>query len=378
MSNLNPISARRERRLAVLLVLISTLLSLAALELVFRMLPTSDSLRALAVNQSNPVLRFSPNRDVLISRGPGFTPRARKHVNNFGFLSEVDFVPLHTTPLLAVIGDSYVEASQVNDSKTFHGILRRQLADTARVYPFGVSGAALSSYLAYAQFARQNFAPTSLIVVVVGNDFDESWLRYKNAPGFHYFSRADDGINLHRVDYTPGMIRRVLRYSAVVRYLRLNLQLEPKIPQLFRINEAIAAPRYVGNTASVYDADRLAAGYGAIERFLAQISAASGVRKDRILIVLDGIRPQLYRNTNAAQGSYFGLMRKRFLSEAQKTGIETLDLQTVFSQEFARRDERFEFKNDAHWNAQGHAVVAAALLHTRVLQTMEVPLQEIR
>ena len=48
--------------------------------------------------------------------------------------------------------------------------------------------AALSEYLAEAGFARATFRPDGLVIVVVGNDFDESLLRYTNgtAPGLSF------------------------------------------------------------------------------------------------------------------------------------------------------------------------------------------------
>ncbi|GHV05196.1 hypothetical protein AGMMS50229_07890 [Campylobacterota bacterium] len=66
-----------------------------------------------------------------------------------------------------------------------------------RTYSFGFSGAPLSQYLVYAQNYRKNY----LIVAVVGNDFDESLLTYKNNRGFHYYADTGYGLELQRIDY---------------------------------------------------------------------------------------------------------------------------------------------------------------------------------
>ena len=47
-------------------------------------------------------------------------------------------------PLLAVIGDSFVEGMMVPFSETCHGRLARGLAPAARVYAFGVNASSLS------------------------------------------------------------------------------------------------------------------------------------------------------------------------------------------------------------------------------------------
>lgn len=70
-----------------------------------------------------------------------------------------------------------------------HGRLARFAGARGRVYSFASSGSPLSQYLAYAELARDRFRPDALVVVVVGNDFDESLLEYNSAPGFHYLKR---------------------------------------------------------------------------------------------------------------------------------------------------------------------------------------------
>ena len=150
--------------------------TLLIIELVLAVLPVSDTLQALPVNAQNPVLRFRPNRDVTISRGYDFALRADKHVNNYGFVNDTDYDPDADQPLLAIIGDSYVEATQVTNREAMHGRLPELLDAQARVYSFGASGAPLSTYLAYAEYARNTFAPEAMVFVIVGNDFDESWL----------------------------------------------------------------------------------------------------------------------------------------------------------------------------------------------------------
>ena len=62
------------------------------LEIVFRILPTSDSFETKAVNADNKILRYQENRDVTKQIGFNFRHVNVKHSNNFGFFSDRDFV----------------------------------------------------------------------------------------------------------------------------------------------------------------------------------------------------------------------------------------------------------------------------------------------
>ena len=97
-------------------------------------------------------------------------------------MSDYDYHPASQdeSPLLAIIGDSYVEAAQVANRKSMHGLLASRFDGKGRIYGLGYSGAPLSQYLAFADFARNEFKPDAMAFVIIGNDFDESLLKYKS------------------------------------------------------------------------------------------------------------------------------------------------------------------------------------------------------
>mgnify|MGYP001345443883 CR=1 FL=1 len=69
-------------------------------------------------------------------------------------------------PLVSVIGDSYVEASQVNDDETFFHYLSSENPELD-VYSFGFSGAPLSQYLIWAKYSRETYGNKFLIINIV-------------------------------------------------------------------------------------------------------------------------------------------------------------------------------------------------------------------
>jgi hypothetical protein len=216
------------------------------------------------------------------------------------------------------------------------------------------------------------FRPSALVVVVVGNDFDESLLWYKAAEGLHYFERTADGsLSLVRIDYAPTWRGAFARHSALARYLLLHLNVVGTLSTL-RARLAPAAPEYVGNTAATASPERIADSKSAIDEFLRALPTYAGLSPERVLFVVDAPRPEIYAPAELAraQMSYFGQMRAYFLERAHTAGYETIDMQPLFLQHHARTQQRFEFPTDGHWNGLGHELAARAVEQSRVFATL--------
>ena len=330
--------------------------SFILLEVVFRLLPTSDSLKTQAVDESRPYLHFQPNRELTLSRGKFFEIVSRKRSNNAGFLSDLDYVSDGKSKFI-VIGDSFVEAVQVSNRDSIHGRLN-SLSPDKPVYGIGSSGSALSQYLAYARYAMNEFSPSGLCFVIIGNDFDESLLEYKDAPGFHYFRQREDTFDTVRVDYAPSPGKELLKLSALVRYLYLNVQLENvRLPGLAR-RELPGGTYFVGNFAKNVDSARIEKSKRAIDYFLSETEkVAKGIP---VVFVLDAPRPNLYSAAGLleAQGSYFAIMRSYFKEKAESYKFEVIDMEPVFTEHFRKNGQKFEYEIDAHWNELGHSLAA--------------------
>lgn len=343
------------------------------LEVILRFLPVSDSLLKLPVNSTNPYIRFKPNRDIVRSSGYNFSIASEKHINNYGFLNDNDYEPEDRSPLLAIIGDSYVEAAQVDNVETMHGILSNKTTTRGRVYSFGSSGSPLSNYLAYANYAMTEFNADALVFIIIGNDFDQSLTSYMNIPGGHYFLDGSNPLKLVRRDYQPALFRRVLRHSALARYVVLNLQLNWRsIENRFRNDGENAELEYVGNTRANFNAKRISDAQSAVDRFFELLPDLTGLANDKILFVVDGMRPQLYdpSTLKQANGSYFDRMRKYFATVASSWGYEVIDMQPIFLKRHSRDGTRFEYPTDGHWNEFGHALVAESISESAVFGSL--------
>ncbi|MDR3163163.1 MAG: hypothetical protein LBT81_04820 [Helicobacteraceae bacterium] len=224
----------------VISVCLGALIALVMLEIFLRFFPVGESLFFQSVNEENPVFRAEPDRSGWYSKNWNFKHAARWRSNNDGFINDRDYkTPIEreteSTGLIAVIGDSYVEALIVPPRESFFERLEKEMEGRQLVYSFGFSGAPLSQYLIWARYAQETYKNDYLIVLVIGNDFDESLLEYKSAEGGHYYEKSEGGLKLKRVDFTPSIMGRVARRFFIFQYTAHNIQLllPPPPPPIF-------------------------------------------------------------------------------------------------------------------------------------------------
>ena len=323
------------------------------LEVIFRVLPTSDSLMVKTVNPQNPILRFTENRDVTKQIGFNFQHVNVKHINNHGFASDKEFQnkELQTKPVIAVIGDSYVEALQVQNKDAFHAILDEDL-ENYDVYPIGISGSPLSQYLAFSKYAAEQFNPELYVFLIISNDFTESFREIKRAQGFHYFNEHG-GLTL--VNYSPSLLKRLARRSAFIRYLHLDLKITAQLQKIF--------PRKIKTSDAQSNArsEFLRKGRVSIDRFLYEIKNLADT--SRVIILLDGDRNSIYsgmiqRDINKPVNILFselGTLSKDI------PNVDVVDLHNFFQSDWESNNKKFNYDYDYHWNEHGHAVAAQAL-----------------
>src|SRR5437764_8947358 len=364
-------SRRRELLLSLLLSLASIVFCLLVAEVALRFLPVSSGLRSMPVTAADPVLHFTPNRPFTNSLGWNMDNVVHGRVNNAGFVNDQDYAP-DGLPLIAVIGDSFIEAQMVPYAQSLQGRLAAALRDKFRVYSFAGSGAPLSQYLIWGGYAVTKYGARAVVINVVGNDFDESLSAYRLGPGFWQY--APDASGVLRLTLNPheaGALISLARHSALARYVIINLGIQNRLFGIRALGELIfgkpanAAPRYAGNTDASADKNRVQDSLAAIDAFFRDIPERVGLPPDRVLFTLDG-----FRYADAAQagaGTYFDLMRRAFIEKAAALGYEVIDLDTRFIPRHARTGESFEFYDDNHWNAAGHEVAAQAVLESKLL-----------
>jgi len=348
------------------------------LEVVFRVLPVCYPPYILTTDEKNPVARFQENTNYLYSNGWNFNIISRKRTNNWGFANDQDYIRSDSSPLMVIIGDSFVEAHQVANEESMHGILAKEAKPFGRVYSLGLSGAQLSQYLIFAEHAKDELSPNSMVFIIIGNDFDESLIKYKSSPRLHYFEEKNDKYVLTLIDYNCSVLKKILRKSAFVRYLMLNLHIKENIKQLlmkFKHNPM----QFVGNVPSVVSCQRLENSKKAVDEFFHQLPVKSGLGTKDILFVIDGLRPSLYSEEGLmdSKESYCNQIRTYFIRRARQLGYELVDMQPVFIEKNRHDGSTFEFPYDGHWNQLGHKLVASEIAKSQLYKSTFTPLNTL-
>ena len=350
-------------------VVASVIFILLVLEAGLRFLPVAWAPDVFRPTPDDTMQRYEPNAAFTWSHEWNFQDVVRGRTNAQGWIADYDYDAKAATPLVAVVGDSYVEALRVPFADTVTGRLQAALGGHGRAYAFAQSGAPLSQYVAYANYACTHYHPDRMVVTTVGNDYDESVVTHRKRNGFfHLYPRPDGAFDYKLTSLgPPSLAERVLRRSALALYLMRNVGVSALLDRFGfdPAHAAVAEPSpAVGNTPSDANPARVKEGEAVIAWFVSVLSRAACLEPKNIVLVVDAMRPEIYDGDEAlavARVAYFSRMRETLMAAAKEHGYVVVNMEPHFRAAYARDGRRFEFINDWHWSAHGHDVVAAAV-----------------
>lgn len=336
-------------RKLLLITLPSLLVCFLFAELVFRFVIPAAELPNAEFERGLMRFDLEGSRGGLFTVGPFAEGRGRWRVNNDGWNSAIDYSRNPRRPLIAVIGDSFVEAFHVDADRNFAALVRQRLQGKGEVYSFGFSGTPLSGYLELARYARREFRADVLVINVVHNDFAESVRSIEAKPSFLQFDeRGGELVEVPSAGYEHSPLRRALRHSAVVRWVVINCKLSRNVTRLRRAEESEAA-RLLRHRPKIEPV---------AEAVFARLRAENP--QTPIFIMMDGPRQRMFADARSqAQLRWLPEMVGR-LSRAH--GFEFIDLESPLKSYSQRSGQPVAFESDYHWNAAGHAVAANALM----------------
>lgn len=342
----------RKLKQNVLLSILSVSFTCLVLEIIIRLFDLAPAPPKLLYDSSNHVVKFEPNQTGVISFGKLGEKQVNYRINNCGWNSAIDYDTTDTRPLIAVIGDSYIQAMQVGVNQSYPALLQQKLKNTYRVYSFGFSGAALSQYVSMGEYVQKTFKPQIIIFNSIHNDFDESFCHLKgNGMGFMCLDTVN--YQTHYFDFQqPKTLRsewlhKMIYSSALVRFLAVhgNVKNGWQIKPTGNFNQNIDPIRVKALSSKI---DR------AIEVLLEKIKNENP--DSRILFVMDGLRNDIYKNTVSTSNLAWlqTLMKDKVTAEK----MEFIDLTDSFLTDYQRHKTHFESETDYHWNEYGHQKVA--------------------
>lgn len=330
------------------------------LELTLRFLVPVSEIPAAHFDNKDLMYRFRPCQSGIYRIGKYGQQSGRWRINNFGWNSPYDYREEKNKIRIAVIGDSYVEAFQVDVEKSFPYLLGKKLGSEYEVYSFGISGAPLSQYLHIIRYVDKYFNPDMLIVNVCSNDFDESILEY-NAGGTRFMTLSVSGQDV--VENKPqanknfaefALWKRIINKSALARYVLFNLKLKQVYSEL---TDRKARKAYENNIDFALAGNRQVAINTAARYVIGKVRAENLARD--IIFLFDGPRDKIYEGR--LEDSKILWLHNMVRDICKENEILFLDMSVPMKNDYRIHRMAFNSKLDDHWNEYGHQFVADAL-----------------
>jgi hypothetical protein len=339
------------RSLAVRLLIAAVMLAsggivaLIVAEAMCRCLPVCTGL-PLAYAGDSDLRHWEPDTPFVHSAGWRLEDPVRGSTNAQGFVAPTDFTD-GGEPMVAFVGDSFIEAEMITPGRAYPEQAAEDLGHY-RAFRFGMPRSGLAEYVALAAHAATRYHARAIVINIVDGDIAESVQSVATVPGMHYFDLAVDPAPLIRAPMTSAARTGFLKQSALLRYVAMNLHVDPTPRAL--------ANRLLGRAGSRNPRVDEATQRAVLAAFYAHLKQDVRVPPDRVLIVLDAERSFAH---GVPPDEDARATRERIIATASAAGFPVLDLQPVLESEWAARHQPLDgFPIDQHWNERCHAVIA--------------------
>jgi hypothetical protein len=308
------------------------------LELAFRVLPVATATQG--GYYEHPLILSYPARHCFIaSTGWDLKGPQRICANNAGFVADHDFV---ADPMaVGVVGDSYVEANMLPAEKRIGAALERQL-EGRTVYTFGGPGSNLLDYAVRAKYAAEKFGIRTFVFVLERNDVKQVMCGSGHVHGA--CMDADSGQIKTATQAPPGLLKRVIRESALAQYLVSQLKIDLSKPLWKRGTKASAT---TGNGPELSTSQKKAT----VDYFFQQILT---IEDGRFVFVVDPDRAHLLDHVGSDRGKLLDMMR-----DAGNQHAVVIDPSEEFRKYLVDTHKILAVgPYDPHWNGDAVEIVA--------------------
>lgn len=292
---------------------------------------------------------------------------ARYTINHEGWNSTKEYSSSKSNKRrIAVIGDSFVDALQVNVDRCFAELLENDLnhnsAAQVEVYRFGFGGASLSQYLNVLRYVKKKYDPDVIVVSIQANDFLTSILPSANEDGdfLQFVRKGKAWIEVPPVPYKPSKLRLGLKHSALFRYIYGNLEFRYRMFALDSLFKKQNRERkYQMNVDIETDLYQIDLFRDLSLHILREMKKELGPQT-KLVLFMDADRDALYHGYDLKREKSYELT-KMLRSASEELAVSFLDLSGPFEEDYKQFHQRFDFDTDRHWNERGHRIVAQTL-----------------
>ena len=328
-------------------------------EVFFRTVIPAASLPGSYMDRAEQIFRFDTT---WVTSGVNTRGRFGLHpttwrVNNAGWNCLFDYTSARTTgrPRIALLGDSYIEGLPDNVDQHVEVYLNRLTGNHADVYAFGRSGWYLEQYVALSRYVDQRYAPDTFVIFMNYHDIWDS-LRENGVKTPYAYQIVRDGAGFRELrppaHFVFGGRSRLLRRSAIVRYVRINLGI------LWGQGGAVEqdvnlAPDNAARSGGETDSPLIQA---ATDYMVGRLVKEHPGRQ--FVFAVDGDRQSIEAGETPAPRPELAALRQ---AARPYPNVHLLDLQPIFQSAYQAQHRKFEVGNGSHWNAYGNQVVARAV-----------------
>lgn len=295
-----------------------------------------------------------PGQEGVVRRDTGDGFRARFRVNAAGFNSDREYSPDKPAGIfrVAVLGDSFVEALQVDPDRSLSAVAARTLSADGRaveVLPFAASGLGTIDEHHLLRDVAAEFRLDAVVVVFHDNDITDCDPAAPDAPPAPEAGPPGEFVRTPRG-------RSLLSRSALARWLIWQQGLH----RLGRTGAGHPAWR----TAAVPEPEDIAAHRARAESALEHIRRFCADRNWPLVVLhVPPYHAMSYCDEEipGREGLDFDRVGRRLSEWCAGRGVRCRRLGPDLEADHAATGGRHYLRGDGHWNAEGHAVAGRAL-----------------
>lgn len=280
------------------------------------------------------------------------------HINNAGWNSDEPYNEANKRlkPLIAIVGDSYIEGFLVDAKDHLASQLKSLTQDRYDIYEFGTSGVNMAQFINVFNYVQKEFAPDIVLFFINDGDLLESTAGMASSPNNLQFNANSTTISpIAPQPYRPVLWKRIVRKSAFARYVFFYFQFKLRTPEFYFIkdNKATKSEKKTPNRDTENPVLKIVASkiVDSIKTINAHAEVIFVLHPDRRRIYeLPSSVPALAKEINVVQ------------TVCQENSIKYINLNEAFYKDFVVHKKEFNFKNDWHWNAYGNKVAAKEIV----------------
>lgn len=269
-----------------------------------------------------------------------------------------------------VLGDSFMEALQVEFEASLPSLLEHSLAERTgkriEVINAGVSGWGTGDALRYLSEYGLRYQPDLVLVAMtLHNDVDDN-LRAE------WFALQGDSLVERRRFQMSTSRYRVVQLKAFLASRFQTYQLWRKVRRRGDIRRVgTLLDEHIIQLFRAPPSERIVSGYRLTELLLQRMDSVSKANRAGMAIVLLPLRVQLtdssfaefVRTAGVADSEMPPEKPQRFMTAAgQRLGVSVIDLLPAFRQWTAAGRPPLYLEHDGHWNSTGHRLAASTVM----------------